>query len=95
MQGSFFNVITAAHCSLGFLLYQKQELQSLQRYVPAVFANVVEVCQLAVSHLSGVVLEQRHPPHSVTCHNTSLCRWVCARTHTHTLLVSLRAEGQR
>lgn len=68
---------------------------SLQRNIPAVFANVVEVCQLAVSHLSGVVLEQRHPPHSVTCHNTSLCRCVHTYTDTHTLLVILGAERQR
>lgn len=42
------------------------------RYVPAVLADVVEISQLAVSHLFGVVLEKRHPPHSVTCCNTSL-----------------------
>lgn len=56
-----------------------QELRTLTqpRYVPAVFADVVEVSQLAVSHLPGVVLEQRHAPHSVTRHNTSL-----QNTHT-------------
>ena len=62
------------------------------RYVPAVFADVVEVGQLAVSHLSGVVLEQRHPPHSVTCHNTSL--HTHTHTHTHTL-VNTGAETLR
>lgn len=58
------------------------------RYVPAVLADVVEVSQLAVSHLFGVVLEQRHPPHPVTCHNTSLQ----TRTHTH---VNRRADELR
>lgn len=56
------------------------------RYVPAVLADVVEVSQLAVSHLSGVVLEQGHPPHSVTCHNTSLY----TQTHTHSSTQELR-----
>lgn len=54
-------------------------------YVPAVLADVVEVGQLAVSNLLGVMLEERHPPDSVTCHNTGL--------HTHTALVDTEAES--
>lgn len=60
---------------------------SAARYLPAVLADVVEVSQLAVNHLFGVVLEQRHPPHSVTCHNTSL------NTHIHTHTRQHRSWG--
>lgn len=67
-----------------------QELQALaqRRYIPAVLADVVEVSQLAVSHLPGVVLEQRHAPHSVTRHNTSL-------QHTQTSFVNTGADALR
>lgn len=84
---TFSHTTTAAHISCVTFISEAGAATShrvLQRNIPAVFANVVEVCQLAVSHLSGVVLEQRHPPHSVTCHNTSLCRCVHTYTDTHT-----------
>jgi len=41
-------------------------------YVPAVFSNVIQICQGTVCYLSGVMLKQWHPPHSVTSNNACL-----------------------
>lgn len=57
---------------------ERDSVREALRYVPAVLADVVEVGQLAVGNLLGVMLEQRHPPNPVTGHSTGL------HTHKHT-----------
>ncbi len=41
-------------------------------YVPAIFSNIVQICQRALCYLFGVMLKQWHPPHPVTSNNACL-----------------------
>lgn len=59
------------------LTYLKESSSRTTASLSDLLANVIEICQVRVCHLTGVILEQGHPPYTVSGHCTSL------HTQTH------------
>lgn len=55
-----------------WIVYACADIRAKRNSSPTVFSDVIEVSQLAVHHLSAVVLKERHPPDPVACDDTCL-----------------------